>query len=256
MSVVEYNVDDRGVGTITLNRPEKLNALSLEKIAELTKIAKSVDAKVRVVILKSSSPKAFCVGADLGERKDMGVDEVKMTLDKQSAMMDSIAAIACPVIASMEGYAFGGGLELALCADLRIIHPEAQLGLTETKLAIIPGAGGTQRLARLLGSSQAKTMIFMGLKISGQKAYDMGLSMGQSENVDEFTQKCVQNLLEAGPLALRAAKEAIDGGLEIGSLKKALEFERACYEKVLNTEDRVEGLKAFAEKRPPQYQGK
>lgn len=254
-------VNDHGVAKIRLNRPEKLNALSLKMIAELTEAAKqittwSLDNKARICILESTASKAFCVGADLTERKKMSHDEVVETLDKQLDMMNAVAAIPIPVIAAVEGYAFGGGLELALCADLRVLSKEARVGLTECKLAIIPGAGGTQRLARLIGESKAKELIFCARKLTADEAYKYGIVNAVTTSVTKLISEWTHSILACGPLALKAAKKSIEQGLLVSNWQEAFAIERDCYLTTLKSSDRLEGLSAFAEKRPPEYKGK
>ena len=164
----------------------------------------------------------------------------------------------CPTIAVVDGAALGGGTELALCTDIRVCTKDAIFGLPETGLAIIPGAGGTQRLPRLIGISKAKELIFTGDKVTADAALSMGLVNHVCQDFNLATEKAIEiakKIGEKGPIAIRAAKKAIDGG-EADDLKKGLELEDKQYQKVLNTEDRLEGLKAFAEKRKPVYHGK
>ena len=242
---------------ITLNRPEKLNALSTAMIDEFQKALKTVQSDVRkkrihCVVVRSSSEKAFCVGADLSERLSMTQSQVSVVLNKIGKLMNTIAAFEVPTIALMNGAAFGGGLELALACDLRFAGPATTVGLTETKLAIIPGAGGTQRLTRLVGVAKAKELIFAARRLSAQEAFELGLVNKVSDTFEADLAQYLEELLACGPLATRAAKKAIDGGQD-ASLKSALMIERRCYNTVLKSKDRVEARRAFQEKRKPKF---
>jgi methylglutaconyl-CoA hydratase len=260
MPLVERH-DHQFTITIQMNRPEKLNALSGDMLKQLTEEFRNVSADLaagkdfRAVVLKSSSPKAFCVGADLSERLAMTEAEVLATLDSLKEMTLALENILIPTIALIHGPAFGGGLELALCCDLRVAHSGATLGLTETRLAIIPGAGGTQRLAKLVGGAKAKEWIFLGSKIGAAEAEKYSLLNAVSEDPETLVQQWTAELSSRGPLALRAAKRAInqssDGRVTVESLKN----EREAYKTVLGSKDRIEGLKAFVEKRDPKYSG-
>lgn len=260
MSLVLLEESPEGIGILKLNRVEKLNAFSQELLTEcLDKLkicrAEAETHSLRVLVVTSSTEKAFCAGADLQERMAMSEKEVSETLKVQRALMDGMAALPCPTICAFKGIAFGGGFELALACDLRIVHPQSQMGLVETRLAIIPGSGGTQRLSRLVGPARAKELIFRARRFSGQEALAMGLVNAVAEEPVTEALHWAQEIFKGGPLAQLAAKEAVDGGLA-KSLDQALDHERACYEKVLRSEDRVEGLKSFQEKRDPQYRGR
>lgn len=166
--------------------------------------------------------------------------------------------MACPTITVLDGAAMGGGLELALCSDIRIATKTSLLALTETSLAIIPGAGGTQRLPRLIGASKAKELIFTSDKLNGEEAERIGLVNYVAEDYEKGYEKALQianKILQNGPIAVRAAKQAINYGMNM-DLRSGLELEDGCYAKVMPTEDRLEALKAFAEKRKPVFQGK
>jgi methylglutaconyl-CoA hydratase len=257
-----YLESDKGnskIASLFLNRPEKMNAFSLQMLEELLLQLEALsthaaEKKVSCLLVRTTNSKAFCAGADLSERIKMNVEEVSQTLALQRKVMDRLSLISCPTIAVIQGLAFGGGLELALCCDLRIASKQALLGLTETKLAIIPGAGGTQRLTRILGPALAKQLIFRGQKLNAGEAHQAGLVNAVSENADQEALAWAAEIVEGGPVALEAAKMAIDGGMGL-ELNLALDFERKAYEKVLHTEDRIEGLKAFVEKRKPAYKG-
>lgn len=188
----------------------------------------------------------------------MQEDEVREFVRKLRSTMTMLEEMECPTISVVDGAALGGGCELALCTDMRIATKQATLGLPETGLAIIPGAGGTQRLPRLIGVSLAKELIFTGERLSAEQAKEIGLVNHVCEDFEAATKKAIElaTLIgEKGPIAIRAAKKAIHFGVQL-DLKAGLALEDECYKMVLNTEDRLEGLKAFAEKRKPVYQGK
>jgi enoyl-CoA hydratase/carnithine racemase len=173
------------------------------------------------------------------------------------ALMDDVEAMPQPTVAVINGFCFGGGLELALACDLRVAAPHAELGLTETSLAILPGAGGTQRLPRLVGKSRAKDLILTARKLGAAEAERIGLvnRLAPAGRLAEAARELAQAIADNGPVAVRAAKDAIDGGLELPQAL-GLEHEARCYERVLGTQDRVEALAAFAEKRKPRYCGR
>ena len=171
--------------------------------------------------------------------------------------MNAVSVFPRPVVAAINGAAFGGGLELALACDLRIAADTAELGLTEVRLGIIPGAGGTQRLTRIAGVAAAKELILTGRRVRAQRAYALGIvsDVVPAENLADAAGKLADEIASAGPLALAAAKRAIDSGAGL-PLADGLALEAACYEEVLASDDRNEGLAAFAEKRAPLFKGK
>lgn len=259
MSLVEVHVKDK-VAELALNRCEKMNALSTDFILELVETlmklrAGALRGEHSSLLIYSKSPKAFCAGADLKER--MGMDErgVLATLDSLRELMDSLDSYPLPTMAVLEGVAFGGGLELALACDLRLASSAAKVGLTETQLAIIPGAGGTQRLPRIVGEAKAKELIFRALRLGASEAFSLGLFNYLGDDALERARSWAKEISLAGPLALRASKEAINEGRAL-PLNAALDIERNCYEKVLRSEDRLEALRAFSEKRPPLFRGR
>jgi enoyl-CoA hydratase/carnithine racemase len=255
---IRTSTDDEGVCTVTLNRPDALNAMNGELVDFLWHTFRSLrhDDDVRVVILTGAGDKAFCVGADLAERREMSEDDTRERLDDYRGAFDAIADLPKPVICAINGYAFGGGLEMALCCDIRVVNRETKVGLTETKLGIIPGAGGTQRLPRLIGEAQAKELIFTGRRISGEKATSIGLANRAAEpgDVREAARELAGDMLDSAPIALAQAKRAIDAGMQT-DLATGLDIEKAAYEVTLPTEDRQEGLEAFKEGRDPDFKG-
>jgi methylglutaconyl-CoA hydratase len=211
----------------------------------------------RCLVLTSHSSKVFSAGADLKERRGMGLDETEAFVSKLRDAFEDFANLPMPTIAAMEGVAVGGGLELALAADLRIASSTATLGLPETSLAIVPGAGGTQRLPRLIGLARAKEMVFTARRIDGITASDYGLAV-QAEPGGALSKAfdMAWEIASNGPVAVRAAKFAIDHGMTHSSWLGALAIEKKAYSKVLPTEDRIEGLQAFTEGGKPTYSGR
>lgn len=242
---------------VTLDRP-KANAMGKQMIAELNDCLDQLqqEENCRCVILSSSSPKVFSAGADLKERATMSQDETQAFVAMLRSTMQRVADLPMPVIASIEGVAVGGGLELALAADLRIVGQKATLGLPETSLAILPGAGGTQRLPRLIGISKAKELIWTGRRLDAYEALECGLvNEVVEQNTMERTMELATQIASNGPIAIRASKEAIQQGAELECIHQALEIEKESYAKVIPTKDRLEGLEAFREGRTPQYTG-
>lgn len=245
--------------TLTLNRPNAANAMSIQLLDELNRCLAKIQEhpKVRCLIITGSGNKAFCAGADLKERKMMTEDEVIQTVRYIGQTVNNVEKMPIPVIAAINGAAFGGGLELALACDLRITSSQAKMGLTETSLAIIPGAGGTQRLPRLIGVGQAKRLIFTAAKISAEEAKQIGLveEVVHEEHLLDTVIKLAKQIAENAPIAIKQAKQAIDLGLKT-DIATGIELEHICYKETIHTDDRREGLQAFSEKRKPVYEGK
>ncbi len=253
MSTVRITDREHGARVITLDRPDARNAFSRALVDELR--AAIADARgARLVVLTGAGDKAFCAGADLKERRGMSPDETRRFLADLNALMNEVAALPCPTLAAINGAAFGGGLELALACDLRVMAVGAQVGLTEVTLGIIPGAGGTQRLARLVGPARAKELILLGRRLTAQEALSIGLCSEIGEPL-AIADRIAAQLALTAPLAVAAAKRAIDDGAHL-SLVEGLAVERRCYETTLDTEDRREALEAFAAKRTPIFRGR
>ncbi len=250
-----------------LNRGKVMNCLNRPLLTALIQACEEVakDKSVRVVAIIGAGHKAFCAGADLAERKGMTQAETLDYLALIQKTMRTIEGLPQPVIAAINGSAYGGGTELALSCDLRVMIEDAQLRLTEVKLGIIPGAGGTQRLPRLIGKSKAKELILTGAPISAKDGHHFGLIhkvVSEKANPeDEFNKplmevvrEWVKEIATGAPLSLMAAKQAIDSGYD-RDLESGLALETKAYLQLLNTKDRLEGLAAFAEKRKPVYVG-
>lgn len=249
---------EAGIVLLGLDRPAAKNALGRQLMVAFRQalVDLRADASVRVVILHSLVPGVFCAGADLKERAAMAPPEVARFVQGLRAGFTELEDLPVPVLAAIEGAAFGGGLELALCADLRIAGAEARMGLVETSLAIIPGAGGTQRLPRIIGLSRAKELIFTARRLDAAEALQLGLvdRMTAAGGALDGALALAREILPNGPVAVRMAKLAVNRGLDL-DLGRGLAFEQACYGQVIPTKDRLEGLAAFREKRRPQYRG-
>jgi enoyl-CoA hydratase/carnithine racemase len=248
-----------GVMVITLNRPQVMNSLNFPLLRALREQIESVRFKtgIRVIIITGAGEKAFCAGADLKERASLTPDQVKEFIFTIRNLFTTIEFMNKPVIGAVNGIALGGGTELALASDIRIASKSATMGLTETRLAIIPGAGGTQRLPRLVGKGKAKELIFTGRRVDAFEALDIGLvnKICEPNDLLDECQKMAAMICETGPIAIEQAKYAINYGLET-DLHSGLAIESNAYWVCIPTDDRLEGLAAFREKRKPQYKGK
>ncbi|WP_308637896.1 enoyl-CoA hydratase-related protein [Paenibacillus silvisoli] len=254
--------EQRGyIGYIRLNRPESLNAINGDMLDALEVVLRFVAADprgIRVVVVEGEG-RAFCAGADLKERS-MLTDprHIRQRLERSKAVFAALERLPQPTIAALNGLAFGGGLELALCCDFRCAVRGERLGLTEVSLGIIPGAGGTQRLPRLIGPARAKELILTARRITAEQALELGLVNGVAdsrEQLRELVDRLAEELLANAPLAVNQAKQAIDQGLDASDLEAALAFETDAYEALIPTKDRLEALAAFREKRPPRFTG-
>ncbi|MED3561563.1 enoyl-CoA hydratase [Bacillus xiapuensis] len=255
---VKVSTREDGIVVISLNRPEAANALSTNLLEELKTILESCkfDSAVRCVIITGAGEKAFCAGADLKERAGMDSQMVKKTVSLIRECVNSLETLPQPVIAAVNGAAFGGGTELALACDIRIASETANFGLTETSLGIIPGAGGTQRLPRLVGKGRAKELIYTARRIDANEAKEIGL-VEFVERPGSLLDKALEiagQIVKNGPIAIRQAKFAIDKGYDV-DLATGLAIEQNAYEVTIPTKDRLEGLQAFKEKRKPVYKG-
>ncbi|MGG0791196.1 enoyl-CoA hydratase [Peribacillus simplex] len=257
-SLVEISHEDKGIALVTLNRPDAANALSTELLHCLVEGLYELrrDSNLRTVILTGAGKKAFCAGADLKERAGMNDDKVRETVKLIGDTITAVENLPVPVIAAINGSAFGGGLELALACDIRIASETAKVGLTETSLGIIPGAGGTQRLPRIVGMPTAKELIYTARRLDAKTAHALKIisHVYSPQHLLEEAKKLAGEIAVNAPLALRAAKAAINQGAET-NLKTGLQIEKDCYLTTLKTRDRLEGLSAFKEKRKPVFKG-
>jgi len=261
--VVEHlGQENQGIVVLGINRPKAMNALSKSLVASMEEAIAAVrfDKTVRVLVIRSHARGAFCAGADLKERAQMTPDEVGPFVARGREVIGAWEKLPMPVIAAVDGVALGGGLEMALACDLRVASSDARLGLTETKLAIIPGGGGTQRLPRVVGPARARELIYTARVVRGQEAADIGLvnhCVEQNPEGDAAYQRALQlaqEILPNGPVGVAMAKVAINKGVQV-DLTSGLGFEEACYAQVIPTKDRIEALTAFKEKRKPVFRG-
>jgi len=244
---------------VTLNRPDARNALSRDLNLRMQELTATLEdrADIRAIVLTGTGDKVFCAGADLKERRGVSAAETGPYINAIAGAIGSWAESRKPTICALNGSAYGGGLELALACDLRLAADGIEMGLLEVRLGIIPGAGGTQRLARVAGAAAAKELIFTGRRVPAALAAELGIVTRVVAPAELVTaaERLAAEVAECAPLAVAAAKRAIDEGAAL-PLDDALALERARYETNLGSEDRNEGLAAFGEKRRPQFKGK
>ncbi len=244
---------------LTMNRPKVMNCLNFDLLYAIRDKVNELQYRtdIRTVIITGAGDKSFCAGADLKERATLTPDEVKKFIITIRNLLTSIQNLPIPVISAVNGIALGGGTEVALASDIRIASDNASMGLTEAKLAIIPGGGGTQRLPRIIGVAKAKELIFTGRRVDAEEALDIGLvnKVAAPERLLEECLKMADMIGQTGPIAVEMAKYAIDKGIET-DLATGLAIESNAYRVTIPTEDRIEGLTAFREKRKPIYKGR
>jgi len=257
MNNFSFHIQDDGLSFLTLKR-SPVNALSEEFIESLSELFDkiSTNRKIKILII-SSSIKHFCAGADLKERTTLSIDETKRVVSLMGDCFIKLEKFPFITICAIKGSAMGGGLELALCCDFRVAEDSAFLALPEVGLGIIPGAGGTQRLPRLIGISKAKYWIYSARKFSSEEAFIDGVVdfLSPDGEVLETAIDLASELIVNAPLALRASKKSISEGI-LTTLDKALKFEKSTYKETLKSTDRIEALKAFSQKRAPKWSGK
>ena len=257
----EVRLERRGaIGVITVDRESRLNALSRPTLMALGRLGREAvaDPSIHAIILTGAGTRAFCAGADLKERQGFTPDDIRVQVGLYRSELGVLDQSPKPVVAAINGVALGGGLELALVCDLRVAAAHAQLGLPETTLGIIPGAGGTQRLARVVGEGRAVEMICLGRKLSATEALAWGLiNRVAPEGADLLadTIAWLEPIASGAPIAQSAALRAIRASFDL-PLDRGLELESVYYDETLRSADRLEALAAFAEKRKPVFRGK
>jgi len=257
MANVTFEIENY-IGYVIINRPDVLNCLDYHTLSLLGEIVDEIrtNKDVRIVIFTGAGTKAFCAGADLKERKTLSESEVRRNVNKIRTVFNDIAELPQPTIAAINGHALGGGFELLLACDFRIAVKDATMGLTELKWAIIPGAGGTQRLPRLIGEAKAKELILTAKKVTADDAYSHGIVTKVVER-NTLMDECIllaKEMMKNGPIALQQAKYAINYGMGV-DMQTGLAIEAKAYEMTIPTKDRLEALNAFSEKRSPVFIG-
>jgi len=250
-----FEKDEQGIGTVTINRPKKLNALNDKLLNELAEVFKSiqVDEDVSAVVVTGAGEKAFVAGADIKELSDLNNRSGRMASQKGQQIFQLIEDTRRPVVAAVNGYALGGGAELAMACHLRIAGSNAAFGLPEVGLGLIPGYGGTQRLSRLVGRARALEMILTGKQMKAEEAKQMGIV---NDVVDgdpkEAAMELLGKILKNGPVAIRSAINAVYHS----DHQNGFQVEADLFGELCDTEDFVEGTSAFLEKRKPEFKGK
>lgn len=255
MSVITLKKEGH-VAILSVVRPEALNALSKEIVDEMDAVLDELKEDKDIYCLIFHSEKNFAAGADIKKMAECNEEEAKEFCF--SPVYDKIAEFPIPTIAAIEGYALGGGLELALCADMRIAGEGARLGFPEVTLGIFPGAGGTIRAPKLIGPALAMELIFSGEQISAGRALDIGLvnRVVPDEEVLEEAMKLARKIAKRGPVAVRMVKDVIIKGLRMGDVKDGTAYEAQQWAKLFNTYDQKEGMRAFIEKRRPSFENR
>lgn len=256
---LSFEPDTDGLALITIRRPEKLNALNQALIAELGEafqIARE-DASVKALILTGAGEKAFVAGADIGELAKLDAIEAERISRRGQEIFRALETLRKPSVAAINGFALGGGLELAMCCSIRIASPNAKLGQPEVKLGIVPGYGGTQRLPRLIGRGRALELLLAGDSIDAAEAYRIGLvnAIAAQSDLIPAAKQWAQKAAANGPLAVALTMESVDCGLD-GGIEAGLRFEAIAFGLTAASEDRREGTNAFLEKRKAVFTGK
>jgi enoyl-CoA hydratase/carnithine racemase len=247
------------IGIVTLERPEALNAISGALADDLTTCLRrvAINEDVWVVVLAAAGDKAFCVGADLKERSGFSLVDFYENRERMRSMFAAVRGLPQPAIASVFGFAFGGGFELALSCDVIIAAEGSQLGLPEVLVGLLPAGGGTQLLTRKVGASRAKNMIFRGKRIDAEEAAAIGLvsEVVPRDELEAKTIEVAQEICDSSPIAVREAKRAIEATFG-HSLEEGVAVEHESWRRIIETDDRAEGIAAFNEKRKPEWKNR
>lgn len=247
---------DSDVATLTIDRPDSLNALTVETLEAMeAALTEAADAGVRALVLAGAGDRAFVAGADISRMAELSTPEAQAYAELGHRVAETIETFPAPVIAAIDGYAFGGGFELALAADLRVASEDAVIGQTEIDIGIIPGWGGTQRLARLVDDGTARRMVFLGERLEATEAVDAGLvgEVVSPEAFDDRIDELAAELAAKPAFALQAAKEALNAA-HTGSTAAGMALERRAWSGLFGTHDQREGMQAFVEKRDPEFE--
>lgn len=257
-SMVSLETDGE-IGVVTLERPEALNAISGALADELADAFREVGSRpdIWVMVLRGAGDKAFCVGADLRERASFTIEDFYSNRRQIKGMFAALRAVPQPTVASVFGFALGGGFELALSCDLIVAARGAMFGLPEVRVGLLPAGGGTQLLARSIGETRAKELIFTGRRVEADEALDMGLvaKVVDRDGLDQAAIDLAHDICRSSPVAVREAKRSIESAHGV-ALEEGIEIESKSWEVVINTEDRAEGIAAFNEKRDPRWKNR
>jgi enoyl-CoA hydratase/carnithine racemase len=258
MALVELEVADH-IAVVTLNRPESLNAISGAMADEIKATFETVaaDDDAWVVVLRAAGERAFCVGADLKERGGFTLEDFYRNRQQIKGMFAALRAVPQPVIAAVFGFALGGGCELVLSCDMVVAAEGTKLGLPETRVGLLPAGGGTQLLTRKVGEARAKELIFRARQIDVHEAQQIGIvnDITRREDLDDWAMQTARHVCGGSPVAVRESKRSIEAALGV-PLDDGIEIEHESWEKVIRSEDRLEGITAFNEKRDPQWKNK
>jgi enoyl-CoA hydratase/carnithine racemase len=253
---VELRQPSAHVAEVIMNRPEALNALSTDQVRRLRDAANQLaaDGQISVVIISSAVQRAFCVGADLKERRGVSNDDLRKQRRVLQEGFDALRALPMPMIAVVEGFALGGGFELALCCDLIIASATATFGLPEVGLGLIPGEGGTQLLPRRIGLNKAADLLLTGRRVTAEEALTMGFvdRLVPEGLAQDSARELAREMATKSPISLRAAKRALKEGIDV-DVASGLEIENRAWEEVAFSADRLEGIEAFNLGRTPQW---
>ena len=256
--LVTVSTEDH-IAVVRLNRPEAMNAISGDMADALSGVFRAVadDSDVWVMVLAAAGEKAFCVGADLKERAGFSLDDFYRNRGQIRGLFQALRAVPQPTIASVFGFALGGGFELALSCDLIVAAQGTKLGLPEARVGLLPAGGGTQLLTRKVGVARAKEMIFRGRRIDASEAQQLGIvaEVADPAELESWTLEVARDVAKSSPVAVRAAKRSIDSALGV-PVETGIEIEHEAWKEVIASDDRVEGITAFNEKRDPRWTNK